>query len=589
MQDIQRVLKAASWRLFIVDSFRTGVVTTTIVLVGLFCLRVAEKLLPVTVDWVLVFLLGSVAAVLGAFFWALARRRRGVALAREVDERAGLRETLSTALCVAGQADGWSRAVIETAQARARRVVVRDAIPIEAPRLWQAPLALVLALLCVWWLPRYDLTGLIAQKEKEEEQVRQVQQVMSEIKVDEQKLEELLKKAGVEQGLGDESDEADPEELTPQHVEDIRREALRKLTKVNELIESKQQSEQARQLEALQNQLRNLKTPGDGPLSEFARSLARGNFAEAKDSLEKLAEQIAEGSMSESDRERAQEQLENLKEQLEQLAENRNQLEEALKEAGLSREQAAQLAQALSDPEAMQQALDKMEGLSEEQKQQLQQMARAQSQAAESCNGMAGALGQMAKGMSSEGMGQQATEGANGLSDQLGQFEAIQQELNNLQAAASECRGQINKLGQSMCEGGTPGQCFGQGAGTQGPWAKGSNPNPGNGMGGPGQGSGGAMDSEQTDFALEKIKQQVVNQGGPIISETIVYGAQVRGQSRAEFESAVRSGKAEAANALEQKAVPKKYQDAVRAYFGRLEQIRKAQESDRSSPKDESD
>lgn len=574
MQEIDRVLKAASWRLFIIDVFRTAVVTASFTLAALFALRAVEKLFPLSLNWSRLFLIAVASAAFVAVLWAFLRRHRGLRLAREVDERAGLRESISTALIVAGEEDGWSRLVVETARERARRVIVRDAIPIEAPRLWQAPLALAAAMVCVWWLPRYDVTGLIAHKEAEEQKTHEVQRVMAEIKVDEAKLDELMRRAGVEPGQGDEPQQAEPKSVDPKQVDEIKREALRKLTNLSDQIQAKQESDQARALEAMQNQMRQLKTPGEGPLSEFSRSLARGNFADAKEQLETVAQQIAEGSMSESDRAKAQEQIENLKEQLEKLAQNTEQLQQALQEAGLSPEQAQQLAKAASDPQAMEQALQKMEGLSDQQKQQLQQMAQAQSQACESCNGMAGAMGQMAQAMSQEGQqGQQTSQGANAMSDQLGQLEMAQQEMQNLQSAAAECQSQINKLGQSMCEGGQPGQCFGDGQGAQGKWSEGSSMSQGSGSGGPGQGSGGAMDEQQTDFALERVKQQVENQGGPIIGQTIVYGAQVRGESKAEFRQAVAAARVEAANALEQKAVPRKYQSNIQRYFGRLPNI----------------
>ncbi|MCL4221539.1 MAG: hypothetical protein KJZ65_09215 [Phycisphaerales bacterium] len=574
MQEIDRVLKAASWRLFIIDVFRTTVVTASITLTALLGLRVVEKLFPVSSDWSRLFPIAAGAAAVVAVLWAFLRRHRGLRLAREVDERAGLRESISTALIVAGQEDGWSRLVVETARQRARRVIVRDAIPMEAPRLWQAPLALAAALVCVWWLPRYDVTGLIARKEAEEQKTHEVQKVMAEIKVDQAKLDELMRRAGVEPGEGDRPPEPETKAVDPKQIEEIKREALRKLTNLSDQIQARQEGEQAKALEAMQNQLRQLKTPGDGPLSEFSRSLARGNFADAKEQLETIAQQLAEGSISESDRAKAKEQLENLREQLEKLAQNSEQLQQALQEAGLSPEQARQLAKAASDPQAMQQALEKMEGLSEQQKQQLQQMAQAQSQACESCNGMAGAMGQMAQAMSQEGQqGQQASQGANAMSDQLGQLEMARQEMQNLQAAAAECQSQINKLGQSMCEGGQPGQCFGDGQGSQGRWAEGSSMMQGSGSGSAGQGSGGAMNEQQTDFVLERIKQQVENQGGPIIGQTIVYGAQVRGESKAEFRQAVAAARVEAANALEQKAVPRKYQSNIQRYFGRLPDI----------------
>lgn len=580
MQEIQRVLKAASWRLLVVDFFRTSVVTITVTLCVLFLLRVGEKLFPIAFDWTKLALIAAGSAVVMAMVWAWIRRARGLKLAREVDERAGLRESISTALIVEGRDDGWSRLVVETARERARRVVVRDAVPIEAPKMWQAPLVLGLALLCVWWVPRYDVTGLMARKEAEERQDHEVQQVMAEIKVDEKKLDDLLKKAGIDEGEKNDIQPPEMNQAEPKSLDDIRRDQLRMLTDKAEQIKAKQDGEQSKMLDAMKNQLRQLKTPGDGPATEFARDLARGNFQEAKEALEELAEQLQSGKMSDEDKQKAKEQIENLKQQLEQLAQNTEQLEQALQQAGLSEEQAQQLAQAALDPQKMQQALQQMEGLSQEQKQQLQEMAEAQSKACQSCNSMAGAMGQMSQGMGksgSEGQQQQA-EGMNGMSGQLSQMEMAQQEMQNLQAAAAECQGQINKLSQSMCDGNSPGQCFGEGS--QGQFKEGSSMNQGNGQGGPGKGSGGGMDEEQTDFITERIKENVANQGGPIIGETVTYGEQVRGESTAQFHAAVTSAKMEAAAALEQKSIPKKYQGAVQNYFGNLEKVT---DSDKSS------
>ncbi len=574
MQDIQRVLKAAGWRLFVVDVLRTGVVTLTVVVAALFVLKVTEKLFPVAFDWSILFAVAGGSAVLMALLWAFLRRSRGLRLAQEVDERAGLREAISTAMCVDGCEDGWSRAVVETAQERARRVVVRDAVPIETPRAWQAPVILALALLTVWWLPSYDLTGLMAKKEQEEQQQHEVQKVMAEIKVDEKKLEDLLRKAGIEDGDGDEEPAVDPQQADPKKVDEIRREALKKLTKLGEQLKAKQESGETKKLEAMQKQLKQLRTPGDGPMTEFARSLARSNFAEAKEKLEEAAEQLAQGDMSPEDKAKAAEQLENLKEQLEELAKNNEQIEEALKEAGMNAEQAAKAA---SDPQALKQALEKMENLSEQQKQAIEQAAQAQQQACESMGNMAGAMGQMAQAMSQEGQeGQAGQEGASSLSDQLSQMEAAAQEAQSLADAMGECQSQMNQLGQAMGEPGA-GECFGEGQG-QSPFAKGDSMNPGNGMGGPGRGSGGEMDSEETDYALERIKQNVANQGGPIISETIVYGAQVRGESSKTFQAAVAQAAAMSSEALESKVVPKQYTGAIQHYFGRLEAVAKAKQ-----------
>jgi hypothetical protein len=408
---------------------------------------------------------------------------------------------------------------------------------------------------------------------------------MAEVKLDEAKLDDLLRKAGIEDGETDEPLEAEPNKPQARDVDEIRREAMRNLTQLSEQIAQKQEGEQARTLEAMERNLEQLKTPGPGPMTEFARSLARGNYADAKQKLDEMAEKLATGQMNEAEKEAAQDQLSQLKEQLEQMAQNSEQIEQALRQAGLTPEQAAKLAQAASDPQAMKEALEQNQSLSEQQKQQMMEMAQAQCDASEACQGMAGAMGQMAAAMGQEGSASEMSSGMESMSDQLSQMEMMQQEMQNLQNAMSECNAQMQKLGQCMSDG-SGGQCFGEGSG-QGQWAAGdSSQSQGSGSGGPGQGQGGSMDSEAADFMLERKKIEVANQGGPIIGETIVYGAQVRGEAKATFQQTVAQARAQSSEAIESKAVPKQYESAIQHYFGRLEAVARSQQGQTAKPAD---
>jgi hypothetical protein len=146
MQEVRKVLKAASARLMVVDVLRTGTVLASASLVALFLLKATEKLTALNFPWPELFIGAGALTVVGAVGWSWMRRKRGVDLARVVDERAGLCESLSTAMVFERATDAWSRAVVETAQERARRVVVRDAVPIQRPRMWQVPLIAGLAL-----------------------------------------------------------------------------------------------------------------------------------------------------------------------------------------------------------------------------------------------------------------------------------------------------------------------------------------------------------------------------------------------------------------------------------------------------------
>jgi hypothetical protein len=497
-----------------------------------------------------------------------------VRLAAEVDERANLKESLSTALCVARSDDPWSRNVLETARDKATKVDVRKAIPITAPRLWPLPFAMALVLLILTYtVPHWDVLGLFKKRVAEQERKDEIRTVQNEVKADTDKLAELMKQAKVE--IKDEDAAAQPTDQnnpTPKDPDEIRRAAVKKLTSLNEKLADMRQGEKAKQLEALKNQMKQLKQPGPGPLDKMTQSLQRGDFKKAQDDLQELAKQLASDQMSKEDKERAAEQMKKLAEQLDKLAKDRQELEKQLEKTGMSKEQAAQAAR---DPEALKKAMEGMKNLSEEQKQQLQKMAESQNAACKQCDGMAQSMSKMAKGTGKTGMDQQGMEGMEGMEGQLSELEMTEQDLKNLDAAMSECRGQLAKMA-GQCSG----SCSGDGKGlkmaqsdNQSPWKAGESAGKfGKGSGGPGQ-SGGGTSPQGADapVQIDKTVAQSKQGNGPIIGSKLVYGDQVRGESRAEFQSAVESSAKAATEALEGMQVRRELQDSVKHYFGRLQ------------------
>ena len=102
-------------------------------------------------------------------------------------------------------------------------------------------------------------------------------------------------------------------------------------------------------------------------------------------------------------------------------------------------------------------------------------------------------------------------------------------------------------------------------------WRGGQSTAMGQGSGGPGRGSGLGPEEQAVDFTLRNEKATVNTGEGPVIASMLVQGSQIRGESTATFQQAVTAGRAEAAEAIEHSRVPRKYENAVRNYFGRLE------------------
>ncbi len=585
MTEIKHVLARAAKRLFVIDLLRTLMVSAFIVLCVLLLIRIAQKFVPtLTLDWGLAFLAGAAATVVIALIASLVRKPDEGQVARTIDERAHLRESISTALCVDENQDPWSRAVVDDASTKARRVVINDSLPIETPRAWPMPVAAALALLAVWWVPATDVTGLLARKELKRANQAQVEEVKATVNETRAMIEEIKSRTGVDlQAAGDET----APELTPEKTEfvdpqEIARSAIKELTSLSDKLEDQRNNEDGATFDAIRDMTRQLNTPKEGPMSEMARAMARGDFKEARKQLEQMAQAAQDGSMSEEQKQQAAEQLEQMKQALEKMAENRQSLEEQLKAAGLSEQQAQQLA---TDPGALKKALQEA-GVSEEQAQQLSQAAQAQQRASDAAGSMAQAMGQMASGMQQSNPGEMG-EGLESMSGQLSSMERMQQEMNALEQAMGECSGQLGKLGQCSNPGGGGGQGFGEDAkwGGTGKYSRGDSQGFGSGSGGSGKGMGQSPDAQAADFMLKKERAEVqTTNDGPVIASTMVQGSQIKGESTATFTSAVESATTQAAEAIETKRVPRKHEAAVQHYFGRLDNEAKKASGEKPEP-----
>ncbi|MBL9002126.1 MAG: hypothetical protein JNK25_13420 [Phycisphaerae bacterium] len=575
MNDIRRILAQASRRLWITDSLRTLTYVLAAAFVVVLTARVVERVFGYAFPWRTIFYGTAAGIALVTLVWSILARRRALSVAKVLDERAGLRETLSTALYMQRSEDPWAKAVIETAGEKARGVKVGDALPIESPRFWPVPVALAIAFGLVWqFLPEFDIFKYQADKVAKEEKQRAIVEVKTDLDSKKEELRKALEKAKVEfldQSPEDpEGKDKKPDELDP---DAMRREAVKRLTDLTEKLEAQKEGEKADQLDAMKEAMRQLKQPGDGPLNELSRALSRGDFNKAQDQLRQLAEKMADSKTSPEAKAQAKEQMENLAKQLKQLAENQGNLAKQLQKAGLDKKTAEELAKAAAtNPEAIQKALEKNQNLSEEQKQQLLEMAKAACKAGEKCGKMGESMSKMAKGMTQDGLQQEGMEGMDDLEKELSESEMLQEDMANLDAALDAAKQQLAELGK--CLGGDSdgtGQC--EGSGKTGGWKPGeSTGKSGRGSGGPGQSAGGqAPPPEAADFQLEKVKANTQTQGGPIIGTRLVYGEQIKGESIAEFSDVVAAGSQEAAEAMESNTIPREYHDAVKRYFGTLQ------------------
>ncbi|MCC6428495.1 MAG: hypothetical protein IT435_16960 [Phycisphaerales bacterium] len=587
MEEIGRVVRSAANRLLFTSFLRELMVLATAAVIGLFVAVFVQRLFGLTWPWQTIFISTGGAVLLGAILVSVIKRKDSLGVARELDDRAGLRESLSTAMCVSKEEDPWSKAVVETARQRAVSVKVRDAVPIEAPRLWPVTVAAAGALVLAWLVvPNWDILKILAKKDEIQKQQQELVAAKTDVEQRTQKLEALLEKAKVQ--LKDEK----PDEATDQakkaeelkNPEEVRRAAVKRISEVADRLSQMKDSEKAQQMEALKDQLRQLRQSTDGPLNEFERQLARGNFDNAKKELEDLAKKMSEGSMSKEDAAKAKAQLENLSKQLDKIAADKKELQNSLEKQGLTKEQAKELMQkaGAADPKELQKALDQLKQLSPEQKEQLMKQAMAQMKASQQAQKMAEQCKQAGEGMQGNKMNQEGMEGMQGMMGELSDSEQMSQEMDAAMAAMKECNAQLAAL--SQCLGGN-GNCLSEFAGI-GQWREGDTNKQGSGSGGPGQGLGPSPEAAPTDYKIAKEKANVNTQDGPIIGSRLVWGEQIRGESHAAFSEAVESSDKAASEALDSMTIPRQYHGAVKSYFGTLKEKADKNAATNSKPAD---
>lgn len=503
--------------------------------------------------------LAALALVASLVVWSRSRTSE-VQVAVAVDERLDLRERLSTALHCGERKDVFARAAIADAVSTASdpraREAVRRKFKVQAPSTWWISPLIAVAAVGVLFLPQANLfaepdEAAQAEIDKATKEAQDTVQVVAKVIEDKPELaaelEGLADKLAKNAGTSDEL--AKPE--------DIKRDALKKVTELNKKLDDIINGEKGKTAKAVEEMMAKLRTPNDGAGKELAEALAKGDFSKAKQALEKMLQDAKNGNMDAKQQEQLAQQMADMARQLEDLAQQQKALERALKQAGLN----PQLAQ---DPKALQQALQQAQNLNPQQAQQLQQMMQAQQAAQQMCQGLGQACQQMAQALNQGQLGQ---AGAQQMANQLNQMEAMQQLLQQAQAAANQCAGQCNGLGQGM----SLSQALGQ-------WKQGG------GMGKWGQGSGGAAPKSTAPYGTVLTKEAVPVGEGDIIASTLVKGTPIKGESKAKLRDIIASENVGYDEAQNEDPLPRRYHEAQKHYFGELQKQVEAMKSEDVAP-----
>jgi hypothetical protein len=506
-----------------------------------------QRLLAVVVVTPLVlWVFWGIAAIIVLILWFLRLPSRMQA-SLLLDERLGLRERSSTTLALADSDDPFARAARAESLAMIQRVNLRGHFRIGLSRSWYygaGTWAIAIALVCL--LPQKDLLGLQKEKKRQEQQAKQVQEAKAEVKqtteavkavvdkLDDPALKEELKKL---EGL---AQAGQPQE--------VKREAIKTLGDLADKIKQMQGNTQMDAANMMQQMLQRLRGSTD-PFSQQVRAaLAKGDFAQAANLLGQLQKDLAAGKLSDPQRKEMARQLQQLAQELQKVAEQKRELEQELEKLGVDKKLAGM------SPPQLKLALQQ-QGLKPEQIEQIMKKVAAAQMAGSQCSGLAQAMG--AAGLGSGGLS--ADDLSNAL-DQLSTLESVQQQAILLRASLTEIAQSIGGLGDAMGEGG------------QSPWRGDWSERSGPGSGGGGRGYGPRDSDKDGQTANKTTRAKNAGGEGPVIASWYFKDTQVKGEARRDFSEVVQAGQATAAEAISENEIPRKYEDAVKKYFGQLEQ-----------------
>jgi hypothetical protein len=513
--------------------------------------------------------LGLIVAGVGAYRERVDRLGAAVVL----DEVAGLKERVSTALTCRASSDPFAQATVHDAERTASDVHVPSRIPYRAPDLWPWSLAtVVVAVVFFQFMPQLNLLageksadeGMLAAAlgERQNVEVALQQQI--------QKVKERLQDKPALAGLQEEIEKLELPNEPTKTPEDVRRETVKSIEKVSDKFKQQLEADALNALDRLKRDLAKLETPkGDDPGSKLSQALAAGDMEAARKAmsdLKKMLEEAAKSGDAEAQRKLAemQQKLDDLAKQLAELADQQKLLKDLENKGGLSEEEAKKLLEKLAgmDPKQIADALKKQlanSGMSQKQIeqlakkiaqnqkvcQQLQSMAQAMANVCQACQQC------QAGGPGSAAALQGAMQAAMG---QLSDLEMAEQQMNELQALLAE----LEDLKAGVCQG----NCTGWG-----PYDPNKVGRPGPK---PGHGYGPSGEKERGAHQYRSTKAKTRTQGGQIIGQMLIDGPQVKGEASAEVTEAVDSALRDCEDAVERDEVPRQYQRVVQLYFDRL-------------------
>ena len=485
----------------------------------------------------------AVVAVTVLLLWLLRQPSR-MQVSLLVDERLRLRERFSTTLALADMDNPFAAAARDEARRSAGNASIRGHFPIKPSKCWIYAVSMWLTVMVLaLFMPQKDLLGFLRKKEQEQEKTQQLEKAKVDVKEAASPVKSTVARLG-EPELADALAKLDqaPKNAKP---EEVKRQAIRKLGDLSDKIKKMQNSAKLDSVKMLQKMFKQLRGSTDPFSQKMKLALAKGNFAQASNLLNQMQKELAEGKLTPEQQKALSKQLQALAKRLGELAQKNDEFEKELEKLGLDKKLAK-----MSD-EQLRQALQK-KGLSSEKIEALMRKAAACRSAMSRCAGLG-------KAMAACGAGGGLSEtDLTAVMDQLDDIESLKQQVMLTQATLDEIARAIGRLGEGTCS-----MCNGMGCSMCGT---------GPGPGGEGNGYGPRPFDDSGKTGTKRVRTANKPGQGPVIASWYFKESQIKGEATRDFTEVVQAARDGAAEAISENEIPRRYEDAIKSYFGRLEQ-----------------
>jgi len=535
VEELKRQVRRARWRLgvqrFLAAVGWFGLITLLAALI----LIIVGRFWPLGIDdWV--WAVGAIGlAAAAALVWSVATGGGPTNAAIEIDHRFGLKERVASAMGLPADLHETEagRALVDDAVRRVERIDVAGRFGLLPGRPLLLPLLPGAAALLVALLVSPAVVENLADAKTDPAAVKQ--QVKKSSQSLRRKLIEQRKKAQ-KQGLKDaEQLFKRLEQSTKQLTDKTPADRKKALVKLNDLAgEMKKRRRQLGSADKVKQQLNKLKDLGRGPAEKFAKAVAKGNFKQAMEELDKLKQDLAKGKLDEEQKKQLAEQLDRMKDKLKKLAEAHQQAQKDLKK------QVDQLRKAGRQEEA-----NKLEEQLQRLRDQLPQMKQLDQ--------MADKLGKCSKCLKQGQLGD-AGQALEDIQADLGDMRKQLDELDMLDEAMDQLAKARQQMNCPLCGGDGCKACQGD--------------KPGFGLG-EGRGQGDRPEEEnETGFYDSRVRQKV-GQGAASVVD-LVEGPNVKGNVQQEIRQQYDTAKQQSTDPLTTGQMPRKHRKHAREYFDRF-------------------